>query len=387
MKGVVGAVNEADLYQQLQATGLELLQCSEVKERKGLGFGKTRIKNRDLVQLFLHLEQLQSAGVPLLDALSDIRDTTENDKLRDVMSEIYRSVAEGASLSEAMAQHSNVFSPLTISLVKAGEHTGDLTFAYKQLIVFLKWIGELQSRIKKATRYPMILAGVVLLTITVMMGYVVPQVVGFISTLDQELPFYTIALIKTSEFFQSYWMFIFALPVILFFAYKALRKGSESFCYKMDVLFLRMPVAGTLIRKISIARYAQTFGALYASGITILGCLKSARNTVTNRALLEALSRVEESVKSGSPLSEAFNESGEFPSMVIRMLKIGEESGNLSPVLQQVSDFYTKDVDEAVEGMVQMIEPTLTAVLGGMILWIAAGVFGPIYSSFSNMEM
>jgi len=387
VKGVVGAVSEADLYKQLQASGLELLQCSEIKDKKTLGLGRSKVKNRDLVQLFLHLEQLQSAGVPLLDSLSDIRDTTENDKLRDIMSEIYRGVAEGASLSEAMGQHPKVFSPLTISLVKAGEHTGDLSFAYGQLIIFLKWIGELQSRIKKATRYPMILGGVVILTITVMMGYVVPQVVGFINNLDQELPIYTVALINTSEFFQNYWMYVFIVPVLLFVLYKFLRRGSENFCYKMDVLFLRMPVAGNLIRKISIARYAQTFGALYASGITILGCLKSARNTVTNRALLEALTKVEESVKAGSPLSEAFNDSGEFPSMVIRMLKIGEESGNLTPVLQQVSEFYTKDVDEAVEGMVQMIEPTLTGVLGGMILWIAAGVFGPIYGSFSNMEM
>ena len=143
---------------------------------------------------------------------------------------------------------------------------------------------------------------------------------------------------------------------------------------------------GPLIRKINIARFAQTFGALFASGIDILKCLESARSTVTNLAIAEALESSQELVKAGSPLSEAFNASGEFPSLVIRMLRIGEESGNLTVVLDQVAEFYTNDVDEAVQGLITMIEPLLTGILGIMILWIAVAVFGPIYSSFEDMD-
>lgn len=150
---------------------------------------------------------------------------------------------------------------------------------------------------------------------------------------------------------------------------------------------LSMPLFGPLIRKINIARFAQTFGALFASGIDVLQGLDHASKTVNNRAILDALDGVKEQVKAGSPLSEAFNTSGEFPSMVVRMLKVGEESGNLTVVLDQVAEFYTADVDESVEGLIAMIEPSLTALLGGMILWIAVAVFGPIYGSFENLDI
>ena len=150
---------------------------------------------------------------------------------------------------------------------------------------------------------------------------------------------------------------------------------------------LKTPILGNLIRKTSIARYAQTFGALFASGIDVISALKSARQTVNNRVLLEAMEMIENYVQTGSPLSEAFNYSGEFPSMVVRMLKIGEESGNLTVVLEQVSEFYTKDVDETVTSLIATVEPTLTGILGLMILWIAAGVFGPIYAMIGELEM
>ena len=151
-------------------------------------------------------------------------------------------------------------------------------------------------------------------------------------------------------------------------------------------MLIEAPVMGPLIRKINIARFCQTFAALYAAGLPILEAINSAQNTVTNRALLEALDSIQGLIKSGSPLSEAFNRSGEFPSMVIRMLKVGEDSGNLTVVLEQVSEFYTSDVDEEVQKLIAMIEPSLTMVLGGMILWIAVGVFGPIYNSFEDMQ-
>lgn len=387
VKGVVGAVNEADLYSQLQSAGLELVQCSEIKKSGGITIMRApSVKTRDLLTLFINLEQMQGAGVPLLDALSDIRDATDNDRLRDILSEIYRSVSEGSSMSEGFAAQPKVFSNIVVSLIRAGEETGDLTFSYREILKYLKWQDALQSKMKKATRYPIILLAVVVLTIVIMLGVVVPQIIGFISNLGQELPFYTKALMATSEFFQNYGVYVGMAPFALFALYKVLRGVSREFAYRADRVFLSLPIMGPLIRKITIARYAQTFAALYASGISVLGCLKSGRNTVGNLALYEAFENVEEQVKTGSSLSEAFNFTGEFPSMVVRMVRIGEESGNLTPVLAQVSEFYSKDVEESVDGMIAMIEPLLTAFLGGMILWIAASVFGPIYSSFGEMD-
>lgn len=387
-RGVISAANEVDLYAQLQTAGMELLDCSVIStgKRFSLGARLEKVETRDLIEMFIHMEQMQGAGVPMLDALSDIRDASEKQVMKDIMSEIHRDVTEGNSLSEALERHPKTFKGLYISLLKAGEETGDLTSAYIQLVSYLKWIDQLQRRIKKATRYPMVVGAVVFLTIVVMMGYVVPQVVGFISGMDQEIPFYTKALMATSSFFQANWWLIMLLPVLIFFSVRFLKKISGEFAYHWDRLMLRAPLAGPIIRKITIARYAQTFGALYASGIDVISALRSARETVTNLAMIEAMESVEEYVQSGSPLSDAFNASGEFPSMVIRMLKIGEESGNLKKVLDQISDFYTKDIDDTIDGLIAMIEPGLTAILGILILWIAAAVFGPIYSSFENID-
>lgn len=386
MRGVISAANEVDLYNQLQSAGLELVQCASINKKKSASFLAKKVQIRDMIQLFMHMEQMQSAGVPLLEALGDIRDTTDHDGLRDILSEVHRDVSEGSSLSEALARHPKLFNNLYVSLIASGEETGDLTSSYLHLVKYLKWVDEMQSKVRKATRYPIILVCVVLLTILVMMGYVVPQIVGFIKFLDQKLPFYTTALIATSEFFQAYWWAVLATPIILVVIFKVLRKSSDRFAFETDRLLLEMPIAGPLVRKISIARFSQTFGALFASGIDVMSGLRNARQTVKNLALIDALEGVEMQVAAGSPMSEAFNASGEFPSMVIRMIKVGEESGNLTPVLDQVSEFYTKDVDEAVQGLIAMIEPLLTMFLGVMILWIAVAVFGPIYGSFENMD-
>lgn len=391
-------MNEVDLYNQLQSAGLELVQCSCLSKKKSKigSFSFNTIKIRDLIQFFIHMEQMQSAGVPLLDALSDIRDGSENDQMRDMMSEIHRDVQDGAALSEALGKHPKTFKPLYISLIKAGEDTGDLTSSYLQLEKYLKWVDVMQAKIKKATRYPMITALVVVFVVIFMMSVVVPQIVGFLKYLDIELPWYSVWLIATSNFFVEPQFSILGIPIygtlivlivpaIIAATFITVRKMSANIAYKLDSLYLVMPVVGELIRKITIARYAQTFSALFASGIDVIKALKSARNTVSNLALIDAMEGVEHYVQSGSPLSDALNASGEFPSMVVRMVKIGEESGNLSSVLSQVSDFYTKDVDEAIDALIEMIQPTLTVILALIIVWIAAGSLGPIYINLGNM--
>ncbi len=399
IRGMISAANEVDLHNQLQSAGLELIQCAPLNKKKGIfsnpAFAK-KVKVRDLIQLFLHMEQMQGAGVPLLTALGDIRDTTEHDRLRDIMSEIYRDVSEGSSLSEAMAKHPKIFTNLYISLIASGEETGDLTATYRQLIKYLKWVDQMQAKIRKATLYPIIVTIVVGIAVVFLMTFVVPQIVDFLKYLKLDLPFYSVALINTAHFFASPLFTVFGVPVwgavvvvvvpiIIFLVIKALKKSSDSLAYRFDLWMLSMPAIGPLIRKINIARFAQTFGALFASGIDVLNALEASRKTVNNLAIVEALEGIQEQVHSGSPLSEAFNASGEFPSMVVRMLKVGEESGNLTIVLDQVAEFYTNDVDEQIQAIIEMIQPFLTAVLGGIIAWIAAGSLGPIYMNLGNM--
>ena len=387
IRGIVTAANESDLATRLTEGGMALVDCKEISEKAGKLAALTlkRVKIREMIQMFVQLEQLNKAGVPLLSALADVRDSTDSMVLRDIMSDVYREVAEGSAFSVALGKHPSTFEPIFIALVNAGEETGNLSSAFEQVIKHLKWTDAMRSKIKKATRYPKILLVVVIGVIWMMMGYVVPQVTGFLKDIGQDLPPVTIALIATSEFVSSYFIYILAALAVIYVSIIMARNLSESFRYRTDYIALNSPVIGPVIRKISLSQFSSTLGVLFISGIDILKCLDAAKLTAGNLVIVEALTVVRERVQEGAVLSEALKLSGEFPSLVIRMVKIGEESGNLTSVLQQVSEFYDKDVNEAVDGMITMIEPALTVILGTMIVWIAAAVFGPIYDSIGTM--
>lgn len=387
VRGVINAGNETDLFNRLNESGMALVDCKEMSEKSGklAILASKRVKVRDLIQLFLHLEQLQKAGVPLLESLADVRETSESPRLRDVMSDVYNEVAEGSSLSNALSKHPGVFEPIFVSLINAGEETGNLTNSFEHLIKHLKWNDAMEVKVKKATRYPKILGAVIVLVVYVMLSYVVPEVTGFLREIGQELPMITKALIATSDFIVAYAGYIVVFFIAVYIFIRAMRSVSDSFRYHTDAIALRLPVAGMVIQKVSLSRFCSTFGVLFTSGLEILKCLEAGQKTVSNRVLFDALENVRQQVQEGATLSAALNSSGRFPAMVVRMVRIGEESGNLTHVLNQVSEFYDRDVSESVEAMITMIEPMLTAVLGGLMLWIAAAVFGPIYDSFSKM--
>lgn len=381
------AVNEVDLYNQLKQANLELVDCNKLGKRSISGVSLKKVTTRDLIQMFVHLDQLQSAGVPLLESLEDLRNSADNDKLRNIIADMYKNVAEGLSLSESMQRHPKVFTNIYISLVNAGEETGDLSTSFKEIVKYAKWTDELTRNIKKAVRYPIIVTVFVFVALIVMMRWVVPQVVGFLQSMDQELPMVTIALIATSDFVVNYFWQIILTPIAMSIIIKIMLKKSKSFAFAFDVMVLNLPFFGPVTRKINIARFAQTFGVLFTAGIDVLRCLTAGRNTVSNLAIQQSLENVETQVRDGKTLSQGLEMSGEFPSLVVRMVKIGEESGRMREVLDQVSKFYNNDVNESIQGMIAMIEPMLTLVMGGMIIWIAAAIFGPIYSNLANMPM
>lgn len=387
IRGQLSAVSELDLYQQLQGGGLELIHCREARGRRYWIPSFKSIKTRDLVQLTMHLHQLQKAGVPLLDGLDDIRGATDSHQLRDVISEVHRDVVEGASLSNAFAQHPRVFGNVFQSLIAAGEETGNLADSFDQLTNHLKWTDEMTSNMKRSMRYPMMLMVVVVLVVTFMMGFVVPQVVGFLRSSQTALPFSTKSLIFVSDMFKDYWYMIFIAPVLIFSVFKIGNRISESFAFLFDTMILRLPRMGGLLKKMALSRFTHTFAVMFNSGLEILTCLNASTRTVGNKSLEDALNVVRDQVRGGSSLSSAFASSGEFPSLVVRMVKIGEDSGNLGDVLQHVSDFYDRDVDDAVKSLIGMLEPAMTVLLGAVIAWIAVAVFGPIYDTLGQMEL
>ena len=387
LRGRLRAVSELELDQRLRDRGVDLIDCKVIKATRGVNLFGSKISMRDLTQLCVHLEQMDAAGVPLLESLTEARDSVASPQLQDVITEIQRDVNEGAPLSVAFGAHPEVFGGVFPSLIAAGETTGDLTDSFKQLVRHLKWTEALNAKIKKATRYPIILGIAVFGAAMFMMIFVVPQVVEMLKMIGQELPFATLALIATSNAVQDYWYLILTIPVALFVLFKLARRTSEEFAFKTDFIALRLPVAGEVIKKMSLARFVHIFAVTFQGGIEILDCLESAKQLISNRCLRQAVDVVKDQVRGGDSLSLAMRTAGEFPAMVVHMVKVGEDSGNLEKTLWNVAEFYDRDVDDAVEAMISMIEPALIVVMGGMMAWIAIGVFGPLYSNLGSLGM
>ncbi len=385
VSGQLNANNDIDLYQRLKALNVELISSKLDTGRRRLTLFQPKIKNRDLIQVCLHVQQLQAAGVGLMESLADVRDSTDQRRLRDLISEIYQDVSEGSALSEAFGKHPRVFGTVFESLIAAGEASGNLVESFSQLIKHLKWVDEINGKIKKAVRYPSFMLVVILGLFLFMMTSVVPQVTSFLASNGQKLPFITLTLIATSDFVQQFWWVFIAAPIGTVVGLNALARSSQDMARRVDYLKLRVPMFGPVLRKISLSRFAHFFATMFQSGVPILSCLETAQKVVGNLVLAESIGSVRTTVQEGNALSNGLKDTGEFPTLVIRMVKIGEDSGNLGETLENVTEFYDRDVEEAVNSMIAMIEPTLTVFAGLMMGWIVAGVIGPIYSGMAKM--
>jgi type IV pilus assembly protein PilC len=384
IRGQISADNEIDLESRLKEIDLDLIDFKEVVQKKA-GFG-AKVKQRDIIMMCLHMEQLNRAGVTAYDALMDVRDSTESPKLRDIVADMCERVKGGAPLSEAMAHHEKVFGNVFVGLLKAGEASGNLTQSFEHMSNHAKWSAELKRRIKKAIAYPLVLLVIMTLVIIVLMLAVVPKLIDFMTSQGFDLPLHTRALIATSDFVQGYWWVIILTPIVTFVTFKLMYRILPGFAYRMDWLFMRLPVIGNAIRKINLARFTHFFGVLFRSGIDILDALEASRDVVTNKVLKESIGVVIKSVTEGNSLTASLRISGEFPNLVVRMFKVGEDSGNMNEALENVTYFYNREVDDAVDAIVGSIQPVLTGVMGGLIFWIIAAVFGPLYGSFKDMN-
>jgi len=382
-RGKLPAGNEAELESKLKQSNLDLISCSLVRESNFSLFGS--ITSQELILVCIHLHHLEDAGVPLLDSIADLRDTSENPKLREVMMDLYDSLKNGKTFSQALASHPKIFDKIFIGLIEAGERTGNFSDVFGHLEHHFKWVADLRAKIKKATYYPIFLMFLMIGVISLMMVFVIPKLTVFLLSQNIELPIYTTALIATSDFVGNHWASIILTPIILFIGVKVAQVSSEDAAYIIDVAKINMPVIGIVIRKIEIARFCHFFAITYKSGIGILECLDSAAGVVQNMVIKKAIVKMRDDVMNGRRLTDALVMSGEFPQLVVRMFKVGEDSGNLDHALHNINVFYDAEINTAVDNMVGFMQPALTLVMGGLMMWITLSVFGPIYGSFGNV--
>lgn len=383
IRGSMVAENEIDLETRLKEVGLDLITYRLAKKKTG---GKSKIKLKDMIVLCLHLEQLSRAGVPIHEGLADVRDSTESTKLRDIMTDVLERVKTGSKLSEAVAMYPRVFNEVFVGLIAAGEKNGNLTDSFIHMSEHMKWTSELRRKVKKAVTYPIVLLVVMSAVIAILMIFVVPKLIKFIVDQGFKVPIHTKALIWTSHAFQESWYLIFGVPVLFFMVFAAAYRASEPFAYRVDGVMLHLPVMGATVRKINLARFTHFFSVMFKSGIDIPDALLAAKRVVGNRVIKESVEVVHRSIVEGNNLTTSLRISNQFPTLVIRMFKVGEDSGNMNDALTNIKYFYDREVADSVDKMVGMIQPTLTLVMGGLIFWVIAAVFGPLYQSFSNMK-
>jgi type IV pilus assembly protein PilC len=382
VKGSVQLPNEYALEQTLAESNLALISFKEVKKAISFSFLE-KITTKDLIAFFIHLEQLEKAGVPLLDSLSDLKDFSTNQKIKDISTDIYESVKNGKLLSEAMEKHPKVFDQLMISLIAMGEKTGNLYTAFKNITENIKWSAEIKRKTVKAIRYPLFSLGIMILVAAIMLKVVVPQVTGFIMEQGIDVPGYTTALIATSNFFQKYFVTIFLIIISIFIAVKILSKN-KTIKRKVDQLKLKLPLIGDIITKIEMSKFTKFFGVTFSSGILVLECLEISGNVVKNAALRAEIERIKQDVSDGTSVSDALATSHYFPNMVLRMFKVGEDSGNIVDAMGNIQYFYATEIDDSIEKIIGTLQPMIMFVMGGLMAWVIAGVFGPIYGNFDN---
>lgn len=384
--GQVDALNEVDLEIRLERMGLDLITFRLAAKSTSL-FNRNKVSNQDLVMFCFQLEQLSSAGVPLLECLNDLREGSTNPYFQKVLGAISAEVEGGKMLSEALAEHPAVFSDVFVSLIDAGERTGQLPVVLNNLFNTIRWQDELVSQTKKLLAYPAFVAVVVVLAVVFLMIYVVPQMVSFLRNMGQELPLNTQILIAMSNAFVNYWWLILSVPVVAVIGLAAAIRGNPAVRYRFDLFKLNLPVTGPILHKIIMARFARYFALMYQTGIPILDAIKICENIVGNRVVADALTRVHAQINAGDAMSDSFRNAGLFPQLVVRMIRVGESTGALDKSLLNISYFYDRDVNDAMQKMLKMIEPALTVILGGILAFIMFSVLGPVYDSFSKLKI
>ncbi len=375
-----------ELTSRLDSQGFHLLDVKVNKQAFSL-FSPRKIERRNLIVLFMYLEQMAAAGIPILDALSEMRDSEESPLMRKILTALVDDISSGQTLSGAMKSHDAIFSELMINLVMAGEQTGNMAVVFAELKDILAWQDDIIRKTKKLVSYPLFVGAIVFAVVCFLMIYLVPQLVSFIISMDQQIPLMTRALLVVSNAFVNFWYVIIGAPLVIFYAVKQTLKHSAAAKYWFDRHKLDLLLFGEAMSKLELARFSKNFALLYDAGISVIECLRISSNTTSNIYIKRELGAIKEKISSGDSIYEAFSGAKLFPPLVLRMLHVGEQTGELGASLRRISEFYNRDVSELIERIQLMIEPTMTVIMGVLLGWIMLSVLGPIYDIISTIQL
>ncbi|WP_164015088.1 type II secretion system inner membrane protein GspF [Pyxidicoccus trucidator] len=339
--------------------------------------GRGRVNTDDVAIFTRQLSTLLHAGVTLVESLSALVDQVEKERFKRALSDIKQRVNEGSTLADALGQHPKIFPSIYVNMVRAGEASGALDAVLTRLADFTENQARLQQKILSTMLYPAIMMVVGGGILVALMVFVVPKVTKIFETMKATLPLSTRILIATSNFFQNWWFVavpLMALGVWLFMRWTKSPKGKP----KWDRITLRAPVVGSLVRLLSISRFARTLATLLKSGVPLLAAMDIVKAVMTNTVLAEVVEKARDSIREGESIATPLKRSGEFPPLVYHMVAIGERSGQLEDMLTNVADNYETQVNVRIGALTSLLEPLLIVVMGAVIAFVALSILLPI---------
>ncbi|HEY8879383.1 MAG TPA: type II secretion system F family protein [Roseateles sp.] len=374
VRGELRAGGEAMVSATLRRQGILV---NKVKKRRASG--GNAIKQKDIAVFTRQLATMMRAGVPLLQAFDIVARGATNPRLTRLLNDIRQDVETGTSLSSAFRKHPMYFDALYCNLVEAGEAGGILEALLDRLAVYQEKTVAIKNKIKSALTYPIAVMVVAFVVVAVIMIFVVPAFKDVFQSFGADLPAPTLFVIAMSEFFVKYWWLVFgAIGGGIYFFIQSWKR-SEKMQKRMDRLLLKVPVFGDLMYKSAVARWTRTLSTMFAAGVPLVEALDSVGGASGNAVFQEATEQIQRDVSTGAALTTSMQTTGIFPTMVLQMASIGEESGSLDHMLSKAAEFYEDEVDEAVKALSSLMEPFIIVILGGLIGGIVVSMYLPIF--------
>jgi type IV pilus assembly protein PilC len=379
------AANKQVLQAQLRRERVTPGAIREKGKEFALPFlGSGKVKTKDIAIFFRQFSVMIDAGLPLVQCLEILAANQENQTFQKTLTGVRTTVEGGATLANAMRQYPKIFDDLTTNMMEAGETGGILDLILQRLAQYVEKAVKLRSAVKSALIYPVAVVSIAVLIVGALLKWVVPIFANLFVGLGVALPLPTRAVIGLSAFVGHFWWFFIGGAVGLFYGIKYIRKHPKG-RYYFDHMLLKMPVVGTLLRKIAVARFTRTLGTLITSGVPILEGLAITAKTSGNAVLEEALMKVRKAIEEGRTIVDPLKESGVFPNMVTQMIGVGEATGAMDNMLQKIADFYEDEVDSATRDMLAMLEPVIIGLLGLSIGGIVISLYLPLFSMIAKL--
>ncbi|MFQ5902634.1 MAG: type II secretion system F family protein [Candidatus Binatia bacterium] len=381
--GVMLADNEEQLALTLREMDLYLVAAKP--EKASIPIYITRpVKRRELINFTIHLSTSVGAGIPILQSFEDMERQTTNKTMKKAIQDIMENLRGGSSLSDALSRHPLIFSDVYVSMVRAGEASGNLDNVLRRLVSFLEWQDALASDIRRASIYPATVVIAILLLLGLLLGFVFPRILPVIQRLNAPLPFVTRAVIAVADIVRYGWYWIL-LGIASFFVFIRILKASEGGLLIIDAIKLRIPVIGGLVEKICLSRFAHYLGVLLRTGVDITQSLSITERVVGNKIIAQAVREAKEKVVQGNSLWRSLQETGAFPPLLIRMVFVGESTGTIDSTMEKVTEFYDREIPATVKRLFAILEPLIIVVLAAVVLTVALAVFIPLYDAMGRV--